>query len=1154
MPRFSPTSLFTGLLVAGLTLPAVAWAQDDLKPEVMLMIDGSRLMGKTLELNDPVCQPTGSMSVNLWRNQTPHTPINLVKEALLGSIEAPRGVQWCTIENALERSQHAVGPDENHGHARQMCCRQAAGDDCQLWAPCYNDNGLGFDLVDAVQFDEPLARSRNGLIDANIDQIKFGVMFTDGALDNRASRDGHYSYGGENKALPTGQVANVGARKPGLVGDMHVGALIAPSNWYYDNGNLSANAVTDDDERVRSHNRVVQQVVGRLVPHGKSALSAFVHDAEEFYKNDNAQCRERSVVFITRGFDAVLADGREPGFPYEPAKEYARRLNALGIKLHVVLIAPEGENGNRDWGQQLATAGGGQFAVAQTAPDLRVAISKVVRSSSTGRQARSRPLVVSATTADYCENGFPCAIEDSDVLQWRINAYSELSNGAVYGRIAATKLSCDDDAQVANRPGVPQPVAGTLDYDKVLRERSDQPRRSVTVRADRRVPMVLTGGADSVFGDDGSVQFAERNVLAGFMRVPRQELDADVAGNFVDGIDRDDNPEDVDDDGIAVENVPASPNRVRGAGLMLNGFFGARGLGAGARRQLGATINGDLVALRAPALGLNDPGYIRYRNLEEQRETLIAAGARDGLVHFFRAADGIEVLSFMPRATWGGLIEQEAAVDGPLSVADIVPCRPLNGGGNGQCPEELKFEAWLFGGAGREASNVFGVRLAAARSLSADVNRALDLENDIGDGGAWDMTAEDLGNPGLPELTLGAAVSRPAVTHVREDNAVRAAVIMGCGKGENAGSTAPGRCVLVLEATTGRVIRRFDLFEDGGDLGAAGEINSFTGSPVVYPAGGIAPASRAYIGDAVGRIWRIDMRTADPEGWSIGVAWPPNDVDEAGDYALGRAVVDRPSVALRPDGALVVTFATDRTGEVNADRTSYAVSFTDRAVIDEDDGVTYQVSLNWLLPFSNGEFATGSPVVRDEIAYITTRENTAADAGCGTIRGRLYGVHYYKSYVNADGEEAEFRGPDGKAITARPALSQFDDNGPTGERALSIILPPGRVAYGLAIARTPSCAADASATTSIVLNLADEQPGAAAAAVGAVDDVEVEVVQGGGVQKRNLDRAIFMTAGDVSLDICIDCNKAGAPVQGLTDNAAPPFPTQVVYWGSTFLN
>lgn len=1151
MPRLSPTSLFTGLLVAGLTLPAVAWAQNDLKPEVMLMIDGSRLMGKTLELNDPTCEPAGSMTVSVWRQQTPHTPLNMVKEALLGTIEAPQDVQWCTVEGPPERNQHDLGPDEEHRHARQMCCRAVDGDDCQAWAPCYNDNGLRFEQTDAVEFDEPLARSRNGLIDANIDQIKFGVMFSDGNLDRRDNRDGHYSYGNENKAMPNGEGINVGARKAGDRGNLHVGALVAPNKWLYTNGNLDSGNAGDNNNDVRSHNRVVQQVVGRLVPHGVAPLSALVHDAERFYQANNADCRERSVVFITRGFDAVLADGRAPGFPYDSAADYARRLRALGVVLHVVLVAPDGENETRDWARQVAAAGGGQYAVAQTAPGLRAAINKVTRISLGGRQARTRPLVISSTTADYCDNGFPCAIEDNDTLQWRINAYTDLSNGAGYGRIDATELSCDDNLQDARRPGVPQPRAWPIAYHEVLRRRGDRPRRSIATRSDLNVPVVLTGGAEPIFHDNGAVLWAEHDTLAQFLTVPRQEVDED-ANDFENANAVDENPDDVDGDGAEIENIPVDPNRVRAAGLLVNGFFGARGLGDGARRQLGAILNSDLVALRAPAMGLNDPGYIAYRNAEEQRKTLIAAGARDGLIHFFRATDGVEVLSFMPRGAWGDLIDQEAAVDGPLSFADIVPCRALDGGGNADCPDELRFEAWLFGGSGSESANVFGVRMDAARALSNDPDRLLNLEEDIGDDGAWDKSARDLGNPALPELTLGAAVSRPALTHVREDDAVRAAVIMGCGKGEDAGSTAPGRCVLVLEATTGRVIRRFDLFEDA-QIGAVGDVHSFTGSPVAYPAGGIAPASRAYIGDAVGRIWRIDMRDLDPNNWSIGVAWPPQDADEAGDYVIGRAIVDRPSIALRPDGALVVTFATDRAGEVDADRTSFAVSFTDRAVID-DDGVTYQVTRNWLLPFSDGEYATGSPVVRDGTTYITTRQSTVVAAGCGAVRGRLYGVHYYKKYVNAQGAEATFRGADGKLTDARPSLAQFDDNGPAGQSALSIILPPGRVAYGLAIARTPSCSDEAGATTNIVLNLADEQPGAAAAAVGAVAEAKVEVVQGGNVVERPLNGAVFMRGGGVSLEICIDCDKTGRPAQGLADNAPPPFPTQVVYWGSTFLN
>ena len=812
----------------------------------------------------------------------------------------------------------------------------------------------------------------------------------------------------------------------------------------------------------------------------------------------------------------------------------------------------------RIWGEQLAAAGGGEFAHAQSAADIRVAIGKLARSSTAGRQARSRPLVVSATAADYCDNGFPCAIEDNDVLQWRINAYTEVINGTGYGRVDATELSCDDALADAQRPGVPQPRARPVAYDEALRLRGDRPRRSFAVRPDRAAPVVLTGGALPVFHDNGAVLWAERDVLAQFLDVPRQEIDDDVNGDFALGnaADADLDPNDVDLDGVAVDDIPADPRRVRAAGLLVNGHFGARGLGDGARRQLGAMLTSDLVALRAPALGLNDPGYIAYRNAEEQRKTLIAAGARDGLLHIFRASDGVEVLNFMPRDAWGDITNTEAPVDGPLNVADIVPCRALNGGGNAACPDQLNFEPWLFGGVGREGASLFGVRLSAARALTAEVDRPLDVEQDIRPDGVWDVGAADLANPGLEDLTIGSANSRPAVTHVRDGNVVRAALIVGCGKGPDGGSTAPGRCVLVLEATTGRVIRRFDLIADA-QMGAAGEINSFTGSPVTYPAGGIAPASRAYIGDAVGRLWRMDLRDANPDNWSMSVAWPPQgaNANEAGDYVLGRAVVDRPSIALRPDGALAVAFATDRDGEMDGDVTSFAVSFTDRTVID-DDGVTYNVTRNWLLPLSNGEYATGSPVVRDEIVYITTRQSEAAgDEGCGAIRGRLYGVHYYKTFVDAEGNEATFTGADGKVTDARPALSQFNENGPAGEDALSIILPPGRVAYGLAIARTPSCSEDAGATTDIILNVADEQPGAQPAApAGAVAQAKVEVVQGGAVVERPLDGSIFMRGSDVSLEICIDCDASGQAAQGAADNALPPFPTQVVYWGSTFLN
>jgi hypothetical protein len=466
----------------------------------------------------------------------------------------------------------------------------------------------------------------------------------------------------------------------------------------------------------------------------------------------------------------------------------------------------------------------------------------------------------------------------------------------------------------------------------------------------------------------------------------------------------------------------------------------------------------------------------------------------------------------------------------------------------------------MFGGTGTTAANLFGVRIKDPAELAADADRRLDLENDVGrNTGVWDKTERDIAEAvieqgGLPEITLGSGTSRPAVTHVRDGDTVRAALIVGCGQGpEGIGSTGPGRCVLVLDATTGRVIRTFDMTNTDALL-ALFDANSFTGSPVAFPAGGITPASRAYIGDAVGRIWRMDLRDTNPRNWTMNIAWPPADNPaEAADYELGRAVADRPSVAVRPDGTVVVSFATAGSGEGNAER-SYAVSFTDKATID-DDGVSFSVTRNWMLALRDGEYATGAPIVRDEVLYLTTREEVAGDAVCGGVNGRLYGVHYFKPYVTENGDRATYRTSNEASSDAQPALQTANGENRQGHKALSLVLPPGRVAYGLAIARTPSCSPDQPATTAMVLNVAEEPQGRTVAAVGAVQQAQIEVVDNGAIRQSPLDGRIFMEGQGQNLEICLDCTENGAPAQGDVGHAKElPFPTQVVYWGSTFLN
>lgn len=1141
------------MVLLALALPATALGQEGLKPEVLLMIDGSAQMGEPLGGGQVECEPRGASGARAGVVYTPDTPLNIVKEALIGTIREPDGRRWCTADEPNDRDGHALGRDGANKHIRQMCCADG-GANCNQWLPCYNDHGGALASSDAVGHAAETARSGDGVIDVNIETVKYGLMFTDGNEDDDRDADGHYSYGDDNKRLPDGTPINLGARRPGN----HIGGLIRPGRVKRINGgNVDQNEVGEENADVRSHNEAVREIAGRLVPHGLAPLSGLMHDVVDYYEDEPlAPCRHRSAILITRGRESEIVANRPLGFPYQQAHTYVDGLNERGIPLHVVLIAPDGDVGAIAWGQRVANASeGGSFTRVTSAEQLRKRLVTLSRAGISGRRSQTRPLIVSASAADYCPNGaFPCAAPDDAAVQWRINAFAWVAGGAAYGRIHASELTCAE--RDADRPSVPQPREDLLKYEEVLRSRAQRERRTVSYRSDERRPFVVTGGADPVFSRDGNKQFNDDAVLAEFLGVQEAEVRDPEANRPADDGNRDDlaaEEEEVNDDnGPVVENVPDDPNRIRAAGLLVNGHFGARGLGDDARPQLGATITGDVIALRPPALGINEPSYLAYRTLEDRRKTIVAAGGRDGLIHFFRAVDGVEILNLLPGAGWGNLITGEAPMDGPLAVADLVPCRSVEGGNN-ECPEQLNFEAWLVGTSGRSSANIFGLRLSSARALLADPDRALDLDSDVGEGGVWDKGADDLQSEVLPELTLAGASSRPTLTHVRDGARIRAAIIVGCGEGESDPvPSSAGRCILILDATNGEVIRRFDV---GADANIGGEmLYSMTGSPVVYPAGGIAPASRAYIGDAGGQIWRLDLRDTDPDNWQIAVAWPPQDAEQRGEYRKGRAVVDRPSLALREDGGLVVTFATDRTGEIEDDQLrAYAVSFTDRAVIG-DDAVTYQVTRNWLLPFNDGEYATGAPIIRDGIVFFTTREGELDEVACGDIRGRLYGVDYYKRFVDEDGDPASFTGADGQSVEALPALSQFDQDGPTGQRALSIILPPGMVAYGMAIALTPSCADEVGGTTDLILNVADETVGARAQGDAAVNQAKVEVVQNGSVDERPLNGGVFMQSTGVSLQVCLDCTADGQPAQGATANPEPPFPSQVVYWGSTFLN
>lgn len=390
---------------------------------------------------------------------------------------------------------------------------------------------------------------------------------------------------------------------------------------------------------------------------------------------------------------------------------------------------------------------------------------------------------------------------------------------------------------------------------------------------------------------------------------------------------------------------------------------------------------------------------------------------------------------------------------------------------------------------------------------------------------------------------LGRTVSRPALTYVRVGNQVVAAAIAGCGgnvpnrasNGSVGDAARSGRCVQIRKVSDGSLIR--DFYTGNGLAGIDKMRYAMIGSPSVYPALGLAPASRAYLGDAVGRLWRIDLRSSNPNLWTMSIAWPIARDEDAEFYRIGREIKERPAIFLRESGKVGLVFGTGHSyrGDSSA---PHILSLTDELTLGENNTLSYQAKLVWKMALRVKEVLSGGVVVRSKGVYFTTIETLGNNEGTGTL-GRLYGVHATKETEN-------YLTTDGRIQTIVPVLPTLvTSNGQRVTDAIAIRLPPGRVAYGLALVVSPSCVEDEGETTEVILNLAagrgTEGTGGGAARI---ERKTGEVVPG------RLDDD-FLSEG--RNDVAIKISAPGTADTPRTGVESAPFPRRVLYWGSTHI-
>lgn len=224
----------------------------------------------------------------------------------------------------------------------------------------------------------------------------------------------------------------------------------------------------------------------------------------------------------------------------------------------------------------------------------------------------------------------------------------------------------------------------------------------------------------------------------------------------------------------------------------------------------------------------------------------------------------------------------------------------------------------------------------------------------------------------------------------------------------------PGRSVTVVRADTGAIIRHFGRIEqDTPQSLRARTIDApfdspIIGTPAVYPNQiGIA-AQKAYLGDADGTLWRLDLSSSDPANWRVQLFQDLLSRDHspvAGNAANSQPIQVAPLVTLDPFGNTVVIAATGDQEAITAPTPTtpsrnylFSVQETRNAASTTSLGTG---RIRWLQEFTAGQRVTGPMTIFDRVLYFATFTPVVPSSGTCEVGGtpRVWGLDYF----NADG-------------------------------------------------------------------------------------------------------------------------------------------------------
>jgi type IV pilus assembly protein PilY1 len=746
---------------------------------------------------------------------------------------------------------------------------------------------------------------------------------------------------------------------------------------------------------------------------------------------------------------------------------------------------------------RIAYEGGtGRAYFADDVATLKSELSKVLSQASAGTTSRTMPIFGSTS-------GINVVKSQADAVAWQFTSSFDPAVGDLWsGNLERHRWVCKDvngtlEAQLQSV----EAAKGDDFADNVNKGKSSKARRFITVIADKKgkEQYSMQSIRPKLTADDGAGLYSGTVYDGGISTI------ATAAYNNPHALDLEPRPKGCD---------PLDKfSRPCGEKLMTWLLGGNNGGSMPTRsgNEFGAIYHGTPALIGPPAAHIRDEDYEQFALKNAKRPVMLYTATTDGMIHAHKVAstddkdvdlvDSLknnELWAFIPPHVLENVLgiypdTQKALLDGTVVVRDVIFERSL---------KQAK-------AAGSDDGGKWRTVLVAGGGLAGGYSIALDVTDPTKPEFLWQLARNDKQEPMFGTTGVVPAIATISLKDGNDVKETAVAIIPGGagkwvkgskGKGKGAakkasGKACPGRItgggkgkgfgnikgkykprkkgscwedgpdknLMVVRLSDGKILR---VFADDPLNVASGILSSLitdapidaplTGIPVAYPSQPGQVANRAYVGDADGGLYRLDMSSTDPAKWEVDLIWDSfslsTDTDDDGQPIEGYPVVSVDEV-----GNTVIVFATgdQELLQYNSDMLNRVWSITEKPIASGN--FDYTIEENWVLQFKQGKRATGPISVFDGAAYFSTftPADPAAKSACTSGYGSVWGVHYNKPEDKSDPPKPLPRlvkDPSAKAITYIEEQKQDD----------------GSVVYGVSVQMEPPCFETSEQTDSYV--------------------------------------------------------------------------------------